>query len=772
MAGKEATVYVLDIGPGMREYLAPAHRILDMLLLDKMNLSRGVQADPGWSQARTAKKQDVVAVFLAGSPNRHFNDMELLSPGYDHIYQLWGPDFGMSNVHIDLVRQVRDSITLGSDNADLVETLVLAVDAISRHCGKYKYERRVVLITNGESPADAELASSVCQQAMDQDITIDTVVFGFSDPSQPASGPQRTMQVLKMIADATKGDIYDAADAVDAAGAPRAKQKSSRAYQRTLLTIGDPATPGSQVQFPVSIFLRTQPASAPRFLKFSKPAREAKDNTAGACGVATNTVYRAITDDGQIDESDTTEYEKDALIKAYRYGMSCIPVTDWEKELEAYKSVKMFEIIAFVDDSQVHIEQNMQHVQLILADQTADRADVKLSTLVNAMIDQNTIALARFVFRDGTAPRLVGLLPHVKPMYEGLLMIDLPFAEDYRQFPLIPLNFREPATSQKSAAESQLMAMALPKKFAPSETQLQVTASLITALDLQPGVKTEPDSASEPSNSIRNNDAGDDDATDDGGGADTDQQEEYLRPKTTVNPAIQSVWDAVEFRALHPTQPLPPRRPELLQQFERPAPVWKSKAQQVRAFDEAFPTKKVEPKPKRKAAPTNSVIGISGVVDLGVSASASQAPTQVPSIFCFLNTVPVRDIDSLLSRQDKHIRPARWKEDFQATISRADGDYVGAAIAELGSLAMAFANAGDHEQARDCLQSMRAGALELTAGVKENGEVEFNSFLKKLRIIDRGMWLSLTHDSPATTGFITQAESKAGMPEAEVAAEE
>jgi len=59
-------------------------------------------------------------------------------------------------------------------------------------------------------------------------------------------------------------------------------------------------------------------------------------------------------------------------------------------------------------------------------------AAVSLSALVMGMHNQGVCAVARYVYRKGTNPKLVALHPRVKPDYQCLVMAALPFSEDAR----------------------------------------------------------------------------------------------------------------------------------------------------------------------------------------------------------------------------------------------------------------------------------------------------------------------------------------------------
>lgn len=75
-----------------------------------------------------------------------------------------------------------------------------------------------------------------------------------------------------------------------------------------------------------------------------------------------------------------------------------------------------------------------------IAQRTNDKARMAFSSLVHALFELDSYAVARIVLKDDKDPKLVLLAPLIEPDLECLIDVPLPFAEDLRQYRFPPLN--------------------------------------------------------------------------------------------------------------------------------------------------------------------------------------------------------------------------------------------------------------------------------------------------------------------------------------------
>lgn len=75
-----------------------------------------------------------------------------------------------------------------------------------------------------------------------------------------------------------------------------------------------------------------------------------------------------------------------------------------------------------------------------VAQRTNDKAQIALSSIIHALHELSSYAVARIVIKDGKDPQLLLLGPSIEPELESLIDVPLPFAEDMRQYRFPPLD--------------------------------------------------------------------------------------------------------------------------------------------------------------------------------------------------------------------------------------------------------------------------------------------------------------------------------------------
>lgn len=83
---------------------------------------------------------------------------------------------------------------------------------------------------------------------------------------------------------------------------------------------------------------------------------------------------------------------------------------------------------------------HMSVSNVIIAQKTNPKAMLALSSLIHALFELESYAVARLVPKDGRDPLLVLLAPSIEIDYECLLDVQLPFAEDIRSYKFPPLD--------------------------------------------------------------------------------------------------------------------------------------------------------------------------------------------------------------------------------------------------------------------------------------------------------------------------------------------
>lgn len=77
---------------------------------------------------------------------------------------------------------------------------------------------------------------------------------------------------------------------------------------------------------------------------------------------------------------------------------------------------------------------------IIIAQKANDKAQMALSSLIHALYELDSYAVARIVRKAGNEPLIILMAPSIEPDYECLLDVQLPFAEDMRSYSFPPLD--------------------------------------------------------------------------------------------------------------------------------------------------------------------------------------------------------------------------------------------------------------------------------------------------------------------------------------------
>ena len=83
---------------------------------------------------------------------------------------------------------------------------------------------------------------------------------------------------------------------------------------------------------------------------------------------------------------------------------------------------------------------SMSTSNVIVAQKTNNKAIMALSSLIHALFELDSFAIARLVPKNNKSPVLVLLAPSIEIDYECLLDVQIPFAEDVRSYRFPPLD--------------------------------------------------------------------------------------------------------------------------------------------------------------------------------------------------------------------------------------------------------------------------------------------------------------------------------------------
>ena len=212
--------------------------------------------------------------------------------------------------------------------------------------------------------------------------------------------------------------------------------------------------------------------------------------------------------------------ETDNLIDAFKYGTKVCPISELEQSAAKYEGgPKSLILIGFVKRAEVPVTLMLGEGCMVFQYQMdSEYSKTALSSLIEAMVREEMVAIVRRVYSKNSAPKLGALIPEDSIDTDGqetrrLVYIELPFAEDLRNYQFPPLWSCN--ADNKGDGESS--------KNNPSKVQLKAVDKLIDSMML---------------NNQEEN----------------DQDENDIKTDMLLNPYHQHLYKCLTSRALNPTK--------------------------------------------------------------------------------------------------------------------------------------------------------------------------------------------------------------------------
>ncbi|KAH6897257.1 SPOC like C-terminal domain-containing protein [Thelonectria olida] len=575
MAEKEATVFILDLGSSM----AQAHNGRE-------------ESDLDWSMRYVWDKiTDIVSasrktlcVGVLGLRTDETSNKLQDDEGYENISELQ-PLSAMTMTSLrDLQAKIKPS---GAEFGDAISAIVLAVEMIDTFTKKLKYKRKIVLVTDGQGPIDADGIGDISKKINDSNIQLtvlgvdfDDLDYGFKEEDKPDTKAENEKTLKALVEDCDMGIFATIAEAIDELDMPRVKAVKPYKTFDGPLTLGDPEKFPAAMKINVERYFKThlaRPLAASTVVVKSEQgggSQEIVDEDVME-GVEFSAVKQARS--YKVNDPDAPggkrDVEFDTLAKGFEYGRTAVHISESEHNITKIETVKSFSIVGFVPFAKYEPFLNMGDACVTVARKSDTKSEAALSSLVWALSELESYAVARIVPKDGKDPLLVLLAPGIEPDLECLYDIPLPFAEDIRSYQFPPLD-RVITVSGQTLTKH---------RFLPTDELNDAMSDYVDAMDLSTyGIDEEGNPA------------------------------EYAPIDDTYNPLIHRINHAVKTRAIHPAKPIPETPSILLRYAQPPDDLIEKVQRKIDALTEAAEVKKVPPKAKGKRA-RDTVKPISGL---------------------------------------------------------------------------------------------------------------------------------------------------------------
>jgi ATP-dependent DNA helicase 2 subunit 2 len=270
--------------------------------------------------------------------------------------------------------------------------------------------------------------------------------------------------------------------------APRVKTVKPVRLFAGKLTLGDPESKEKMIEIDVERYPRTHVAKAPSASSFTlrsdvsngTQASQASffmpsgGTSAGADDAAPSTSNLVLVRNDrkyQVDDPGAPGgkrlVEREELAKGYEYGRTAVHLTESDENVTKLATRPGLQIVGFVPRQKVcsgrcsschpHFRFGRECISplvffqyqryfdmsvacVIVAGKVNNRASMALSSLIHALFELDSYAVARLVTKEDKPPLLVLLAPSIEEDYECLIDVQLPFAEDVRPYRFPPLD--------------------------------------------------------------------------------------------------------------------------------------------------------------------------------------------------------------------------------------------------------------------------------------------------------------------------------------------
>nr|QDO16379.1 ATP-dependent DNA helicase 2 subunit KU80 [Lingulodinium polyedra] len=623
---------------------------------------------------------------------------------------------------IDTLRCL-SAVPAGGEESDAVNGLIVALDLIIKRTRDQKYQKTIRVLTDSNSIAsgDQDLLECVRQfEVTGTKLAVTLVATAVPGPWTPIvqASPQVEFTPLEALARSCSLCV---------------KPVEQRAKVRLHLVIGP------ELSIPVAVYTHTTRVSFPTLKKRSKLAAAMPKEHQRTDNVVVERTYHLA------DDPDGEEVKQEDRIKGHKYGSSIVPMSEYDEAALMYTCERTLTALGFAPADSVGPESSMRQVEAVAADKGDARAYCAMESLIEAMLDERRVLIARYSFRKNAPPKMVALIPRGAGRGDRMSCLDmqyLPFTEDIREWTCASLP--EPTAKHRDVVSALVDAMNLETAHVGSTTHQAGAA-----------------------------------------GATLENTDELLQPEDTHNPALTRFYRFLTQRAVDPAAKVPNPGAEL-RNVERPARVlerlrtagltnllkgtfglhkvekqvktkrfWREAiAEKRKAWDlEEVDTKRIKvegwvkksEKEEEEKVKDEGSQGLHGAIGAGMAAPVEPLPrVHIGSVH------PERDFERWLAHRaggiDTAVQAIEQMRDVIERLIEEDVDL--------------------HPKALSCLNTLRRGC------VREGEVLAFNDFVRRLRFGEtkrraqfweraREASLGLVTDAEVATSTVSTEEARA-----------
>ncbi|KAJ4350802.1 ATP-dependent DNA helicase yku80 [Ascochyta clinopodiicola] len=577
MAGKEATIYILDLGASMGE----KRHGRDLTDLD---WALEYVWDKITTTVATGRKTALMSVIGCRTDESDLNGVMEEAEGYENITVF----SELKQYLLSDIRKLQDKLKPNkTDEGDLISALAVAVQlmdsATQNKAGKpLKYDRRIIIVTDGRGEMDDGDLDDIAMKIKDIDAPIEIVLLGvdFDDTDygykeeDKNDAKANNEEVLKSFVESCNGNFGTLAEAIEQLNVPRLKQTRPIPSFKGQLTLGGPPD-----QFEATLTIDVERYPCTMLAKPPTASSFVVRTDLGAAGPSDQFPATIVGEDQpmsdlasvrhqrgyQIDDPDEPgtkkNVEMEELEKGYEYGRTAVHIAESDFNVVKLETDPSLQLVGFAREEEFERYLPMSRTNYIVPQRTNQQAQLALSSFIHALHEGGLYAVARLVTKQNKPPVMVLLSPRIEPDFECLIDVELPFEEDMRRYKFPPLD-RKLTVSGKVITEH---------KDLPNKDLTDAMDAYVDAMDLSTFAEDE-----------------------DG------NPDEYAKPEDTYAPLVHRINHVVKWRSTHPDPTLTiPDPPSILTKYSAPpADLLEHSGKALESLKVSADVKKVPPKVK------------------------------------------------------------------------------------------------------------------------------------------------------------------------------
>lgn len=601
MASKEATVFIVDVGATMGE---TSHG------RTQTNLDWALEYvwDRITTVIATGRKTNMVGVVGLRTDGTH--NVLQSEEDYQHISVLQP----IAQILMPQVRKLREDLIVSKTNfGDATSAIIIAIQMIAEQCKKLQYIRRIVLVTDARAHMHtddlAEIRKKIQQDHIELTVLgvdFDDAEYGFKEEAKDATKATNE-EILRSLCDDCGGAFGTLAQAIEESAIPRVKSTKPVPTFRGYLTLGNPQDYDTAMTIDVERYPKIMVARAPTasslVVRNGLSAADATQSSAtmshgdgeegGPPGDADGNNLTGVRSARtyQINDEEAPGGKRDVpfeeLAKGYEYGRTAVHISESDRNVTTYETQPGLDLMGFVDKQQYEKYLDMSRASLIVSQKLNDKASMALSSFIHALYELDSYAVARLVVKENKEPRIVLLTPHIEPDFECLYDVELPFAEDMRNYRFPPLDRVVTVSGKEIKVHRNL----------PNDELVDAMSAYVDQMDLS---------------SFGRDDDG--------------EPTEYMPPDETYSPMLHVLNRVIKHRAVFPDADPPPPYDVLLKYSQPPAELMDAAKPALARVIKAADVKKVPPKARGKRFSKKDTT--KPLSDLDVGALLAQDPAR------------------------------------------------------------------------------------------------------------------------------------------------